>query len=92
MLLDVNRTSLSEKCDFSNRYVGPRTSTPANFAGGAAAAHAHAPPAPLDEVDENEPSSDGNLPEMLWEFDNSDDVRSRHPEHCDVVSQVYSSL
>jgi hypothetical protein len=74
------------------RYLGPRTSTPAHFAGGAAAAHHPPLPATLDEVDENEPSSDGNLPEMLWEFDSMEEVRSRHPEHIDVVSQVYSSL
>ncbi len=73
----------------SNAYVGPRTSTPAHFAGGIGAAQPLAPA--LDDVAEEE-VGDSVAHGVLWHFDDGDDVRSRHPEHIDVVSQVYNSL
>jgi hypothetical protein len=46
----------------------------------------------LDDVAEDEPQAGGGAQEPLWEFESCEDVRSRHPEHIDVISQVYSSL
>jgi hypothetical protein len=45
----------------------------------------------LDDVAE-EKGGDREAQGLLWQFDDGDDARSRHPEHIDVVSQVYSSL
>ena len=73
-----------------SRYVGPRTSTPAHFAGGVVSAPPHT--CALDDVAEEEAPVAPRGRELLWEFDDCEEVRSRHPEHIDVVSQVYSSL
>jgi hypothetical protein len=43
-------------------------------------------------VAEEGPQAGQGVQEPLWEFESCDDVRSRHPEHIDVISQVYSSL
>jgi hypothetical protein len=77
----------------SSAYVGPRTSTPAHFAGGGVSLHTTLNLAPGDVADDNRPAKDADATGLLfWSFDDSDDVRSRHPEHIDVISQVYSSL
>ena len=84
------RHATSASARFANTYVGPRTSTPAHFAGGPACSVPRT--TSLDDVAEDEAAAASVTQELLWEFDDSDDVRSRHPEHIDVISQVYSSL